>query len=49
LRGLARPITGYARSLSYLSNEQLQSWDISPNQISQAWPGAPEDADASVK
>ncbi|MBO0862054.1 MAG: hypothetical protein J2P21_26890, partial [Chloracidobacterium sp.] len=41
LRGSARAITGHARSLGYLSNGQLQGWDIPPNQISQAWPGAP--------
>ncbi|MBX3279782.1 MAG: hypothetical protein KF868_17405 [Acidobacteria bacterium] len=28
--------------LGYLSNGQLQGWDFSPNQINQAWPGAPE-------
>ena len=31
-----------ARSRGYLSNEQLQGWDFSPNQISPALPGAPE-------
>ncbi|MBO0862388.1 MAG: hypothetical protein J2P21_28595, partial [Chloracidobacterium sp.] len=40
----ARTIAGYARSLGYLSNGQLQGWYVSPNQISQAWPGAPKSA-----
>ena len=35
----------HPRSLGYLSNEQLQGWDFSPNQISPASPGAPENTE----